>query len=223
MEEMLALKNVSFSYEVQPVLEEITLSFEKGDFAAIMGVNGAGKSTLLKLMLGILSPQQGEIEILGQKMKQFKAWHKVGYLSQQAAKKGQSFPATCEEIVRANLFSKIGFLRFPKKEHQRQVAAALEAVGMEGYGKRLIHQLSGGQQQRVMLAHVLVSEPELIILDEPTTGIDQEAIVELYEVLKRLNEEKKITIVMVTHEMEKSVDYINRRLYLRERRIVEEQ
>lgn len=222
MEEMLTLKNVHFGYGSRPVLKEITLSFEKGDFAAIMGVNGAGKSTLLKLMLGILEPQQGEVEILGQKMKAFKQWHRVGYLSQQAAKKGQSFPATCEEIVKANLFSKIGFLRFPKKKHELQVAAALEAVGMAGYEKRLIYQLSGGQQQRVMLAHVLVSEPELIILDEPTTGIDQEAIVELYEVLKRLNEEKNITIIMVTHEMEKSIAYVNRQLYLREGRIVEE-
>lgn len=222
MNDVLTLNNVSFSYDTQSILEKITLSIEKGDFAAIMGVNGAGKSTLLQLMLGLLEPNDGRIQILGQSIKHFKDWQKVGYLSQQASKKSQSFPATCEEIVSANLFSQIGFLRFPKKDHREKVKAALEAVGMEGYEKRLIGQLSGGQQQRIMLAHVLVSEPELIILDEPTTGIDQTAITEFYELLKELNRQRQVTIVMVTHEMQKSLDYVNRQFYLEEKRIVEE-
>ncbi|MBP3886125.1 MAG: metal ABC transporter ATP-binding protein [Cellulosilyticum sp.] len=221
MDAVLTLKDISFSYEDRNVLENVNLQVNKGDFVGIMGVNGAGKSTLLKLILGLLSPKQGEIEILGQPMKQFKNWQRVGYLSQQVLKKHQQFPATCEEIVRANLFSQIGFLRFPTRKHNEKVKAALEAVGMAGYEKKLIYELSGGQQQRIMLAHVLVSEPELIILDEPTTGIDQEAITTFFELLKKLNEEKKMTIIMVTHEMQKSLKYINRQIYLQERKIVE--
>lgn len=221
MDAVLTLKDISFSYEDRNVLENVNLQVNKGDFVGIMGVNGAGKSTLLKLILGLLSPKQGEIEILGQPMKQFKNWQRVGYLSQQVLKKHQQFPATCEEIVRANLFSQIGFLRFPTRKHNEKVKAALEAVGMAGYEKKLIYELSGGQQQRIMLAHVLVSEPELIILDEPTTGIDQEAITTFFELLKKLNEEKKMTVIMVTHEMQKSLKYINRQIYLQERKIVE--
>ena len=221
MDAVLTLKDISFSYDDRKVLESINLSVNKGDFVGIMGVNGAGKSTLLKLILGLLSPKQGEIEILGEPMKQFKRWQRVGYLSQHVLKKHQQFPATCEEIVRANLFSQIGFLRFPTRKHQEKVRAALEAVGMAGYEKKLIYELSGGQQQRIMLAHVLVSEPELIILDEPTTGIDQEAITAFFELLKQLNEEKRMTIIMVTHEMQKSLKYINRQIYLEERKIVE--
>ena len=169
----------------------------------------------------LLSPKQGEIEILGEPMKQFNKWQKVGYLSQQVLKKHQQFPATCEEIVKANLFSQIGFLRFPTKKHKEKARAALEAVGMAGYEKKLIYQLSGGQQQRVMLAHVLVSEPELIILDEPTTGVDQEAITAFYELLKKLNQEKQMTIIMVTHEMQKSLEYVNRQIYLQEKQVLE--
>lgn len=221
MDEVLSLKNISFSYDDKSILENINLSIKKGDFVSIMGVNGAGKSTLLKLILGILSPKQGEIEILGEPISKFNRWQKIGYLSQQVLNKNQQFPATCEEIVRANLFSQIGFLRFPTKKHREKAKAALEAVGMAGYEKKLIYELSGGQQQRVMLAHVLVSEPELIILDEPTTGVDQEAITAFYELLKKLNEERKMTIIMVTHEMQKSLEYINRQIYLKEKQVVE--
>ena len=221
MNEILSLKQLSFGYEDKSILENVNLSIKKGDFVAITGVNGAGKSTLLKLILGILSPKQGEIEILGEPMKQFNKWQKVGYLSQQVLKKHQQFPATCEEIVKANLFSQIGFLRFPTKKHKEKARAALEAVGMAGYEKKIIYQLSGGQQQRVMLAHVLVSEPELIILDEPTTGVDQEAITAFYELLKKLNQEKQMTIIMVTHEMQKSLEYVNRQIYLQEKQVLE--
>ena len=221
MNEILSLKQLSFGYEDKSILENVNLSIKKGDFVAITGVNGAGKSTLLKLILGILSPKQGEIEILGEPMKQLNKWQKVGYLSQQVLKKHQQFPATCEEIVKANLFSQIGFLRFPTKKHKEKARAALEAVGMAGYEKKLIYQLSGGQQQRVMLAHVLVSEPELIILDEPTTGVDQEAITAFYELLKKLNQEKQMTIIMVTHEMQKSLEYVNRQIYLQEKQVLE--
>ena len=221
MNEILSLKQLSFGYEDKSILENVNLSIKKGDFVAITGVNCAGKSTLLKLILGILSPKQGEIEILGEPMKQFNKWQKVGYLSQQVLKKHQQFPATCEEIVKANLFSQIGFLRFPTKKHKEKARAALEAVGMAGYERKLIYQLSGGQQQRVMLAHVLVSEPELIILDEPTTGVDQEAITAFYELLKKLNQEKQMTIIMVTHEMQKSLEYVNRQIYLQEKQVLE--
>lgn len=221
MDAVLTLKDIDFGYDDKKILEHINLTVNKGDFVGIMGVNGAGKSTLLKLILGLLSPKEGEIEILGEPMKQFKRWQRVGYLSQHVLKQHQQFPATCEEIVRANLFSQIGFLRFPKRKHYEKVKEALEAVGMAGYEKKLICELSGGQQQRIMLAHVLVSEPELIILDEPTTGIDQEAITTFFELLKRLNEEKQMTIIMVTHEMQKSLKYINRQIYLQERKIVE--
>lgn len=219
--DVITFDQVSFSYETQNVLEQITLSIKKGDFVAVMGANGAGKSTLLKLLLGLLEPNKGKIKLFGEPLKTFKKWQKVGYLSQQGIGKNGYFPATCEEIVGANLFSQIGFLRFPKRGHKEQINKALELVGMKGYEKRLIYELSGGQQQRIMLAHVLISKPELIILDEPTTGVDGEAVKALYELLLSLNKKQGITIVMVTHDQNQIDNYVNRQIYLEDRTVLE--
>ena len=128
---------------------------------------------------------------------------KIGYVSQISMSTGASFPATVEEIVMANLYSKIGFMKFPKKEHKEKVKEALKIVNMEDYSKRLIGNLSGGQQQRVMIARALVSDPKILILDEPTTGIDAASEEQLYNLLEKLNKESKITIIIVSHDFAK--------------------
>lgn len=210
MEKMIEVERLGFAYADQPILQEVDFSVMRGDFAAIIGSNGSGKSTLFKLLLGFLQPDCGKIRLMGQELGQFKSWPKIGYVPQNINVSGNGFPATALEVVRANLFSKIGLMRFPKKCHQEKALEALRQVGMEAYAKSLISELSGGQQQKVMLARVLVSDPELILLDEPTTGVDAESTESLYRLLLQINQERGLTILMVTHDMERIYRFADR-------------
>ncbi len=172
-------------------------------------------------MLNELTPVTGRIRLFGQDIRQFKNWPKIGYVPQNGLQSGVNFPATAEEIVKANLFSQIGLLRFPKKEHSDKTRRALELADMAAYSGRLIGELSGGQQQRVMLARVLVNDPELMLLDEPTTGVDAQTVQSLYELLSRLNRETGLTIVMVTHDIGRAASRVSRVLCLEEGSLVE--
>jgi zinc transport system ATP-binding protein len=221
MSNILEVNNLSFSYGNEPIFTKIGFSVYKGDFISIIGSNGAGKSTLLRLILGELSPTAGSIRLFGQDIHQFKNWPKIGYVPQAGLQSVVNFPATVEEIVKANLFSQIGLLRFPKKEHREKTQQALESVEMGAYSKRLIGELSGGQQQRVMLARVLVNNPEMMLLDEPTTGVDARSVQSLYELLSQLNLKTGLTIVMVTHDISRAANYVSRILCLEEGSLVE--
>lgn len=221
MSNIIEVDDLGFSYGNEPVFSKIGFSVYKGDFAAIIGANGAGKSTLLRLILGELVPNAGSVRLFGQDSRRFRNWPKIGYVPQAGQHSNANFPATAEEIVRANLFSQIGLLRFPGKEHRDKVQRALELVGMEGYAKRMIGELSGGQQQRIMLARVLAGDPEIMILDEPTTGVDAQTVQSLYELLARLNQENGLTIVMVTHDIGRAAKYVSRILCLEEGSLVE--
>lgn len=221
MPNVIEVDNLSFSYGNEPIFTKIGFSVYKGDFIAIIGSNGTGKSTLLRLILGELAPATGHIRLFDQDVRQFKGWPKFGYVPQAGLQSSVNFPATAEEIVKANLFSQIGLLRFPKKEHRDKTQRALELVGMEAYAKRLIGDLSGGQQQRVMLARVLVSDPEMMLLDEPTTGVDAQTVQSLYALLSRLNRETGLTIMMVTHDIGRAANYVSRILCLEEGSLVE--
>ena len=203
MKKAVETENLSFSYNGVPVLDKINLTIFQGDFAGLTGANGTGKSTLLKLLLGLISPAEGSIRLLGEDIRAFKQWPKIGYVPQNTLSSDGSFPATAEEIVKANLYSQIGLMRLPKKRHLEQALQALETVGMTDCARKLIGNLSGGQQQRVMIARTLVNEPEIMLLDEPTAGIDAQSVDSLYELFSRLNKSKGITIIMVTHDIEK--------------------
>lgn len=216
MDKVIEVNNLTFGFNGNLVLKESSFSVDRGDFLGIIGANGSGKSTLIKLMLKIISPLSGEIKLLGESINSFKRWHKVGYVSQKANAFNGSFPATVEEIVGANLFSKTGFFKLPGKKHKEQVYNALAKVEMQDYGKRLIGNLSGGQQQRVFIARILVSEPEILFLDEPTVGIDAKSEEAVYCLLARLNKELGITIVMVTHDVSAITVHANRMICLGE-------
>lgn len=220
MSKIIEVVNLSFDYGNEPILYEIGFSVFDGDFVSIIGLNGSGKSTLLKIILGQIAPKTGKINIFGKSFEKYNEWTKIGYVPQNATKL-VGFPATAQEIVQANLFSQIGLMRFPRKEHKLKTKEALEAVGMGDYANRLIGNLSGGQQQRVMIARVLVNNPQVMILDEPATGIDSKSAVLLYELLYKLNKEKKLTIIMVTHDTERVLKYSSRILCIEEGNLVE--
>lgn len=198
---MITVKDMSFGYGKDNVLTDVNFIVKKQEYVGIIGANGAGKSTLMKLILGQLVPGKGEVTV------NTKA---VGYVPQVGFSTVSNFPANVEEIVLTGLYKEIGIFHLPKKVHKQKVEDALVLVGMEEYRKRMLSELSGGQQQRVLIARALIGEPELLVLDEPLTGIDKEAGEMLYRLLDKLNKEYGMTIVMVTHNMEQVAKYTNR-------------
>ncbi len=210
MKNVISIENVSFSYNKENVLQDIIMYINEGDFVGIVGCNGSGKTTLMKLLIGQIKPSKGKIRLFNEELSKSKDLDKIGYVPQISLSTSQTFPATVEEVVMTNLYSKIGFMKFPKKEHKEKVKKTLELVNMEKYSKKMIGNLSGGQQQRVMIAKALVSDPKIIILDEPTTGIDASSEKSLYEILHKLNKESNITIIIVSHDIEKISQYTNK-------------
>lgn len=210
MSSLLEIRDLSFAYGKQVVLEEVNFSIEQGDFVGITGANGTGKSTLMKLILGQLTPTGGSIHLFDRELPAFKDWNLIGYVPQISLGSASGFPATTMEVVLMGLYSQIGFLHTPKKKHRQQALAALHTVGMEAYAKKQIGALSGGQQQRVMIAKALVSGPALLLLDEPTTGIDRESTQGLLELLAKLNREG-MTILLITHDS-KVLPFVKRTL-----------
>ncbi|CAM4132263.1 zinc ABC transporter ATP-binding protein [Bacillus manliponensis] len=201
MKYILEIEDLTFRYEDRNVLEHINLQVPNGAFLGLVGPNGSGKSTLLKCILGILKPKEGNIRLFGIDSKKFKDWNKVGYVSQKANSFNSGFPATVFEVVSMGLVSKKGLFRFLTKADKEKVKEAIANVGMSDFIDRNIGELSGGQQQRVFIARALVSNPQLLILDEPTVGIDVKNVESFYDMLEHLNKHLGITLILVTHDM----------------------
>ncbi|WP_010678141.1 metal ABC transporter ATP-binding protein [Bacillus timonensis] len=198
---VLTIKDLSYRYDNQTVLENIHLVVPSGSFLAIVGPNGSGKTTLLKSILGLVKLQKGSIELFGTPISKFKDWTRIGFVSQKANSFNSGFPATVFEVVSSGLTAKLGLFRFFKHEHKKKVIEALQSVGMEKFLYRNIGELSGGQQQRVFIARSLVSEPDLLILDEPTVGVDAQTVQTFYNMLEDINKKKGITLILVTHDV----------------------
>ena len=201
MKKIMKFNDVSFGYENKTILENVNLDITKGDYIGIIGQNGAGKSTLLKLMINSISPIKGNIELLGNDIKNFNSWEQIGYVDQKSNSFSSSFPVTVSEVVSMNLASKIGLFKRIKKKHLEEVEEVLKLVGIHEYKDRLIGSLSGGQQQKVFIARELMKSPKILFLDEPTVGIDVNGQREFYRILKELNENLNLTIVIVSHDL----------------------
>lgn len=199
---IIELHNVSFQYNDTVVLNNLSFKIHKGDYVGLLGPNGGGKTTLLKLILGLLKPSSGTIHFLGETLDRSKQRALIGYVPQRIAQGDLSFPATVEEIVASGRTPRIGlFKKFTKNDHVL-VHGALEIAGIVHYKKRLIGQLSGGERQRVFIARALASEPQILILDEPSTGVDLPSQEKFYGFLKELNEKHGITIIFVSHDID---------------------
>lgn len=216
-ETIIELKNVCFAFNDDDVIKDVTLQIHKGDYVGIVGPNGGGKTTLLKLMIGLLNPQKGIVQLFGTDIQKFREWPKIGYVPQKHAFDTQ-FPVTVEEVVAMGRYGKTGLFRTPSKKDQAITHHALEEVEMLSYRKRQISDLSGGQQQRVFIARALATEPEVIFLDEPTVGVDVKTQKQFYALLRKLNRELNLTLVLVSHELDvvahesTELGYINRTL-----------
>jgi zinc transport system ATP-binding protein len=207
------VKDLWFSYEKTPILQDVNFTLEQGDFLGILGPNGGGKSTLLKLMLGILKPDRGEIRILGEVPHDAK--HRVGYVP-QSTDLNVTFPISVLEIALMGRLSRSRLGKRYSREDRRKTEELLDRVGMWDYRDVSVGKLSGGQRQRVFIARSLATDPEILFLDEPTASIDSEFETDLYDFLEQLNQ--KVTIVVITHDIGaisrsiKSVACINRQL-----------
>jgi len=197
---LIAVEDVSFSYGSSVVLSRVTFPIHSGNFLAIIGPNGSGKTTLIKIILGLLKPSKGVIRIMGKTVEEFRDWQRVGYVPQKATNIDPLFPVSVHEVVAMGLLSSRKFPRLSKSDEEIHIKKALKQVGMEDLEGWRIGRLSGGQQQRVFIARAIVNQPHILFLDEPTTGVDADTQEHFYELLDKLNEKEKITIVLITHE-----------------------
>jgi len=200
MRPFVELDGVGFSYGEVRVLDGIDLTVEPGDFLGIIGPNGSGKTTLLRVMLGLLEPTEGSVRLFGQSPGAFREWRRLGYVPQRAAL-DPSLPVTVGEVVATGLVASLGLFKRSGNTERARVREALARVGMEAHARTRIGALSTGQQQRVLIARALVSDPELIILDEPTGGVDPEAQTSFYALLQHLNREREVTLILVSHDI----------------------
>ncbi|RKD97194.1 metal ABC transporter ATP-binding protein [Halopiger aswanensis] len=193
------LEHVSFAYGEQPAVDDVSLTVEAGDFLGLIGPNGSGKTTLLRIMLGLLSPDSGSVELFGQPVEEFEQGERIGYVSQQATSGGGTMPVTVRECVRMGRFAHVGHSRLTDED--RAIAdEALETVGITDLADQQLNQLSGGQRQRAYIARALASEADLLALDEPTVGVDAESRDAFYQLLESLNNEG-ITIILIEHDI----------------------
>lgn len=193
MQPIIKVANLSYYYDSIPALDHISFTVDKGDFLGIIGPNGAGKTTLFQCMLGIVNDFSGEINLFGFDIRQDKKMlQRIGYVPQKKSVE-QAFPATVSEIVSLGMIG--------RKINRESIDSAIEFVELGAYRNKRIGELSEGQQQRVIIAKALVKQPDLLILDEPTTGIDSAAQQRFYDLLTKLNKDKGITIVWSSHDM----------------------
>jgi zinc transport system ATP-binding protein len=214
------VKNLNFSVRGQSILSNISLEIFNGEYVAIIGPNGGGKTTLIRMLLGLEEPTSGSIKLFGKKLSNFKAWHKIGYVPQRASLVDANFPATVLDIVSMGRTAQRGIFSFMNKKDKSAVEDAMIKMDILNLKDKMVGTLSGGQRQRVMIARALASKPEILILDEPNTGVDMVSQRNFYELLAKLNKEENITIVFITHDIGVIADDIGRLVTVNQKAII---
>ncbi|WP_290813434.1 metal ABC transporter ATP-binding protein [Halovivax sp.] len=193
------LENVTFAYGDQPAVDDVSLTIGRGDFLGLIGPNGSGKTTLLHIMLGLIEPSSGRVELFGEPVDSFERGERIGYVSQGATDRAGTMPVTVREVVTMGRFAHAGHARL-SDEDRAAVASAIETVGITDLADRRINRLSGGQRQRAYIARALASEADLLALDEPTVGVDAESRDAFYRLLDELNG-AGMTIILIEHDI----------------------
>ncbi|TJY44473.1 ABC transporter ATP-binding protein [Cohnella pontilimi] len=205
--DIVTLNDVSFSFDGKPVLSHLSFRIQERDFIGLIGPNGAGKSTLLRLIVGLLTPDSGRIELFGAPADQFKERELIGYVPQKN-NFNPLFPATVREVVMSGLFGRRKLFRRVTRQDADRCMDALRTMQIEDLADKRIGELSGGQQQRVFLARALISNPQLLILDEPMSGIDAETQQNFFHLIRHMHQKHNITFLMVSHDMEMVRSYL---------------
>ena len=204
----LECRNLTLGYEGKTVATGIDFSLKKGEYLLILGENGSGKSTLAKALLRLNQALAGEI-LFADGLKA----DRIGYLPQQTPSQ-QDFPASVKEIVRSGGLNRGGLFPFYSKEEKERAHLVMAQLGLLPLENRCFRELSGGQQRKVLLARALMATRELLLLDEPAAALDPQATTELYEIIERLNQEQKITIIMISHDLEAAKKYPDKILHI---------
>ncbi|WP_053943395.1 metal ABC transporter ATP-binding protein [Kallipyga gabonensis] len=194
------IQDLSFSFESTPVLCGINVQIDQGDYVGIVGENGGGKSTFLRILTGELRPDHGQVLVFGKNIFSKEVRQKIGYVPQVDPLNQSAFPISCEEMVGLGLSGEIFPRFFHTQEEKEKIIYSLHHLGMGDYAGKNFHDLSGGQKQRVLIAKALVKEPEVLLLDEPTVGVDETHKKVLFDILDHMNRVHDMTIIMVTHE-----------------------
>ena len=197
---LIEVKNLSFSYSGEhKILNNINMKVEEGEFLCIVGENGSGKSTLMKCILGLNKVENGKIKVEG----------RIGYLP-QITEIQNNFPATIEEIVLSGTIPDHKFKIFYTKEDRKKTQEVLEQLKLYDLRKKSFNELSGGQRQRVLIARALCSTEKILLLDEPVNGLDPKIVNQIYKLLYKLNKEKNVTVIMVSHDIDRALKYSTR-------------
>ena len=221
MNKIYEVEDISFSYSNTDVLDRIKFNIYEKDFVGIIGANGSGKSTLLKILVSELKNFAGNVKIFGEDIRQFKSFRKIGYVPQVDRDKSVAFPISVKEMVMLNLYGDFNIFNHPKKKHKQMVKDILEMFNLKEFTDKNYNDLSGGQKQRVMIAKAMVHNPDVLIFDEPTVGIDKSSKEEFFHILEHINRDHGITIIMVTHEMDVADQYFTRKLILSDKKLEE--
>ena len=215
---IISFDHASFGFPGIIALQDVTLSIHAGEFVGVIGPNGSGKTTLCKAVLGLMSPLEGHLRIFDCACDELRCHHraKIGYLPQKGVM-DRNFPVTVLEAVMMGRYGAMGLLKRPGK-HDREIAMdALAHVGMEGHRDTALGHLSGGQQQRVFIARALAQQPEVLLLDEPTTGLDITTQHNVIELVEHLHEELGLTVLFVTHDINMIRSRVDRLVLLKTR------
>ncbi len=205
--DIITCKNITVHNERTLALDDVSFTVKKGEFLTIVGENGAGKSTLVKTMLGIITPEGGSVETHAS------AEGKIGYLPQQSSAQ-RDFPASVWEVVLSGNIGNTGIFPFYSRSQRARANGYMEVLGISQLAKKSYRALSGGQQQRVLLARALCAADEVLLLDEPTAGLDPIVTKELYTTVKHLCRDHGMTVVMVSHDVAAAMEYSDRIMHL---------
>ncbi len=198
---VMSVKNLSFHYNGNPILERITFEIQAGDYVGIVGPNGGGKTTLLKLMLGLLTADTGEILLSGEPIRHAEDRARIGYVPQRGATDDHHFPATVEEVVMSGRTASRGIFSIRSKADRAAVKRAMKTADIAHLSRRRMGTLSGGERQRVMIARALAGDPAVLMLDEPTSAVDAPSQEVFYTFLRKLHDQG-LTIVIVSHDLD---------------------
>jgi zinc transport system ATP-binding protein len=220
VETALELDRVSFSYGAVPVIDDVSLQVPAGSFLALVGANGSGKSTLMRLGLGLLRPTSGSVRLFGADASRFSQRWQIGYVPQRASA-ATTLPVSVLEVVRSGLAGQLRPWRRYPPGHEQRLEHVLDLMGLDGVRTRRLSELSGGQQQRALIARALITQPRMLVLDEPTTGVDAGARAVLRDSLEHLVQVERIAVVYVSHDPEGFAGLADRVVEVRSGRLVD--